>query len=175
MSRSLAYRTSAASAVLISLLGLSACGHKAVKSDDTYAAVTDAKSTTPGTGEAQSSDAGNAHGLETVHFGYDSNTLSAEAKTVLKANASILKSNPSLHVQIEGHCDQRGGIQYNIALGERRAMSAKHFLEDHGVEAARITTISYGKERPIDSAENEEAYAKNRRANFVITSTMAER
>ena len=99
----------------------------------------------------------------------------AEAKTALKANAAILKSNPSLHIQIEGHCDQRGGIQYNIALGERRAISTMHFLEDRGVSAGRITTISYGKERPIDPAENEEAYAKNRRANFVITSTMANR
>lgn len=116
------------------------------------------------------SDSGKAMGLHTVHYPYDSFNLDSMAKQDLKENAEILKSKSGLHVQIEGHCDQRGGIQYNIALGEKRANAAKKFLVDLGVNADQITTISYGKERPIDSATTEEAYAKNRRANFAITS-----
>jgi peptidoglycan-associated lipoprotein len=116
------------------------------------------------------SDNNKAMGLQTVHFPYDSFTLNTEAKSVLKSNADILKEKPSLKIQIEGHCDQRGGIQYNIALGEKRANATKNYIVDMGVKADRITTISYGKERPIDSAMNEDAFAKNRRANFVITS-----
>lgn len=115
------------------------------------------------------SDSGKAMGLQTVHFGYDSSTLDSGAKTTLKQNAEILKGNPSAKVQIEGHCDSRGGIQYNIALGEKRAAAAKKYLVSQGVAGDRVSTISYGKERLLDSSETEEAHAKNRRGNFVIT------
>ena len=116
------------------------------------------------------SDSGKAMGLQTVHFPYDAFTLDPANKSILEANASILKEKPNLKVQIEGHCDQRGGIQYNIALGEKRANAARKFLEDLGIAGDRMTVISFGKERPIDSGTSEEAYAKNRRDNFVITS-----
>ncbi len=116
------------------------------------------------------SDSGKAMGLQTVHFPYDSFLLDGTAKSTLKSNIDILKANASTRIQIEGHCDQRGGIQYNIALGERRANAVKKYLEDGGITSDRLTTISYGKERPIDATESEDAYAKNRRANFVITS-----
>jgi len=116
------------------------------------------------------SDSGKASGLQTVHFPYDSFVLDSEGKSILKSNAEILKSKPSLKIQVEGHCDQRGGIQYNIALGEKRANVAKKYLEDLGVGSDRITTISYGKERPTDPGTTEEAYAKNRRDNFAVTS-----
>ncbi|MGK5082951.1 peptidoglycan-associated lipoprotein Pal [Bdellovibrionota bacterium FG-1] len=115
------------------------------------------------------SDSGKAMGLQTVHFGYDSSTLDAEAKTVLETNASLLKGKASVKVQVEGHCDHRGGIQYNIALGEKRANAAKSYLVDLGVSADRISTISFGKERPLDTGTSEAAYAKNRRGNFVVT------
>ena len=115
------------------------------------------------------SDSGNAMGLQTIHFPYDSFLLDETAKSQLKANADILKDKTSVRIQIEGHCDQRGGIQYNIALGEKRANAVKNYLEGMGIGADRITTISYGKERPIDPGTSEDAYAKNRRANFVIT------
>jgi peptidoglycan-associated lipoprotein len=115
------------------------------------------------------SDSGKAMGLQTVHFPYDSFTLDSEAKSVLKSNAEILKEKTGLKIQIEGHCDQRGGIQYNIALGEKRANATKNYIVDMGVSADRITTISYGKERLVDSATTEAAMAQNRRANFVIT------
>jgi peptidoglycan-associated lipoprotein len=116
------------------------------------------------------SDSSKAMGLQTVHFPYDSFILDEQAKSVLASNASIMKEKTSLRIQIEGHCDQRGGIQYNIALGEKRANVAKRYLEDLGIVSDRITIISFGKEKPIDLGTSEEAYAKNRRDNFVITS-----
>jgi len=115
------------------------------------------------------SDTGKAMGLQTVHFPYDSFVLDAEGKSTLGGNATILKEHAHLKVQVEGHCDQRGGIQYNIALGEKRANATKKYLMGLGVESDRLTVISFGKEKPIDPGTTEDAYAKNRRANFVIT------
>ena len=116
------------------------------------------------------SDSGKAMGLQTVHFAFDSFALDSQAKQVLQGNADILKSHASVKVQIEGHCDRKGGIQYNIALGEKRANSAKKFLEDSGITGDRVTTISFGKERPLDTGATDDADAKNRRGNFVVTS-----
>lgn len=132
------------------------------------------ESTVPGAENADQnitgdSDQGKAMGLQTIHFPYDSFTLDTEAKAQLKANADILKDKGSVKIQIEGHCDTRGGIQYNIALGEKRANATKNYLVDMGISADRITTISFGKERPLDAGSSEEAHSKNRRANFVIT------
>jgi len=152
---------------LASIITASGCGGKnSTKSDD---------SNSPNSPAADDntmgdSDTGKASGLQTVHYPYDSFVLDESGKSTLKANAEVLKNKPSLKIQIEGHCDQRGGIQYNIALGEKRANSAKKFLEDMGISADRVTTVSYGKERPVDSGTTEDAYSKNRRANFVITS-----
>ena len=115
------------------------------------------------------SDSGKALGLQTVNFEYDSFVLGADAKSILKANADILKDKPSVKVQIEGHCDQRGGVQYNIALGEKRANAVRKYLADLGISDDRMSTISYGKERLLETADTEAAYARNRRANFVIT------
>ena len=116
------------------------------------------------------SDSGMAMGLQTINFAYDDFKLDPESKTKLAANAQILKDNGNAKIQIEGHCDQRGGIQYNIALGEKRAKAVKRYLEDQGVKGSRIETISFGKERPLDPSSSDQAYAKNRRANFVVTS-----
>jgi len=115
------------------------------------------------------SDSGNAGGLQTINFPYDSFALTSETRATLKANAEVLKDNPGVRVQIEGHCDQRGGIQYNIALGDKRADATRKYLMDMGISGDRLTTISFGKERPIDPGMSEGAWAKNRRANFVIT------
>lgn len=116
------------------------------------------------------SDSGTAAGLQTVNFPYDSFVLDEQGKATLAGNVQILKDKPSLAIQVEGHCDERGGIQYNIALGEKRANAVRRYLTSQGVQAERVTTISFGKERPVDQGKTEEAYAKNRRANFVITS-----
>jgi peptidoglycan-associated lipoprotein len=115
------------------------------------------------------SDSDKAMGLQTVHFPYDSNELTSEGKEVVSHNAAIMKDNESMKVQIEGHCDERGGIQYNLALGERRANTVRQAMIAAGVKKSRLTTISMGKEKPIAHGSNEEAWAKNRRANFVIT------
>ncbi len=116
------------------------------------------------------SDSGKAMGLKTVNFPYDSFALNAEGKAAVQANAQILKDKATAKVQIEGHCDIRGGIQYNLALGEKRANAVKNLLVEMGISADRITTISYGKERLLDQGTSDEAHAKNRRANFAVTS-----
>jgi peptidoglycan-associated lipoprotein len=105
-----------------------------------------------------------------VHFAFDSFVLSSEAKTTLEQKASWLSENPQVTAQIEGHCDERGTTAYNLALGERRAFAAKQYLTTLGVAAPRLSTISYGEERPLDSGHNEAAWARNRRAHFAITS-----
>jgi peptidoglycan-associated lipoprotein len=116
-----------------------------------------------------SSDNGTAGGLTTVYFEFDSFTLDGSAKDALTANADYLKANPTVDVQIEGHCDERGGIQYNLALGERRAKSVKEFLVAMGVEKNRVSVVSYGKEKPAAFGHDEGAWSRNRRGNFVIT------
>ena len=105
---------------------------------------------------------------ENVYFEFDDANLDAQAQELLKQKAMWLRDNLDTNVVIEGHCDERGTNAYNLALGERRAESAKTFLVDLGISAARLTTISYGEERPVDMGQNEEAWAKNRRAAFVL-------
>lgn len=105
---------------------------------------------------------------ENVYFDFDKSVLSDQAQELLKEKAMWMRANPDASVVIEGHCDERGTNAYNLALGERRAESAKTFLVNLGISGARMTTISYGEERPVDMGHNEEAWAKNRRATFVI-------
>ena len=103
-----------------------------------------------------------------VHFEYDSSELSSMAKMLLKEKAAWLKENSSASVTIEGHCDERGTTEYNLALGERRASTVKIYLINLGVAGSRLNTISYGEEKPIDPGTTEAAYRKNRRAHFVL-------
>jgi len=105
---------------------------------------------------------------ERIYFDFDKSMLKLDAQSLLKKKADWLKANPNTKVLIEGNCDERGTPEYNLALGERRAESAKKFLVDLGIDAKRISTISYGEERPVDSRHNEEAWAKNRNDGFVI-------
>jgi peptidoglycan-associated lipoprotein len=105
--------------------------------------------------------------LQDAFFDFDDASLRSDAKTTLENNARYLESNGSTKAVVEGHCDERGSVEYNLALGERRARAAKEFLVSYGVAAARLTTISYGKERPFDAGHDESAWAKNRRAHFV--------
>lgn len=115
------------------------------------------------------SDNGKAGGLQTVFFGFDSSNLDSGTKETLKNNAEFLKTNANVDVQIEGHTDERGGRQYNLALGERRAKAVRDYLTALGVQAKRISTISYGSERPKSEGSDESSWSQNRRANFVIT------
>ena len=146
-------------------LALPACSKKKVADENAIPTAANADENLSG-----DSDSGKAMGLQTVHFALDSFLFDSEAKNVLATNAKILKDKPRVKVQIEGHCDARGGVQYNVALGEKRANSAKKFLIESGISADRITVISFGKEKPLAMGDTEEAYAKNRRDNLVITS-----
>ncbi|MGC6496810.1 MAG: peptidoglycan-associated lipoprotein Pal [Candidatus Puniceispirillaceae bacterium] len=104
----------------------------------------------------------------TVYFSYDSAALDGNSQAVLYRQAAFLNGNPSLTVTIEGHCDERGTREYNLALGERRAAAARDYLLAQGVDPARIKVISYGKERPAMAGSNEASWAKNRRAATVL-------
>ncbi len=105
---------------------------------------------------------------EDIYFEYDSASLVPEAREVLKRKAEWLRSNPNVSVNVEGHTDDRGTVEYNLALGERRAASAMSFLVDLGIPESRLTTISYGKEKPANPGHNETAWAANRRVHFEI-------
>jgi peptidoglycan-associated lipoprotein len=107
--------------------------------------------------------------LKPVFFEYDSAELSADAQKALTENATTLKRYTSWAVTIEGHCDERGTAEYNLALGERRAVTARAYLVSLGVPADRLRTVSYGKEFPFDPGHDETSFSKNRRAHFVIT------
>ena len=113
------------------------------------------------------SDEGTSTALADAYFDFDDASLRDDAKNALEGNAKYMERNSSVSVVVEGHCDERGSVEYNIALGEKRARAAKDFLVSYGVTASRVTTISYGKERPFDPGHSEEAWAKNRRAHFV--------
>lgn len=105
---------------------------------------------------------------EKIYFEYDRSDLSVEAREILKKIAAALSENPSYSIDIAGHCDERGTIEYNLALGERRARSAKKFLMALGISGDNISTVSYGEERPVDPQSTEEAWAKNRRDEFTL-------
>ncbi len=105
---------------------------------------------------------------EDIHFEFDKSTLLPEAMEILRDKGEWLRAHPDVSVIVEGHCDERGTNEYNLALGDQRARSVTSFLSDMGIAPRRLTTISYGEERPLDPQQNEEAWAKNRRAHLVI-------
>ncbi len=105
---------------------------------------------------------------QNIHFEFDSSELSSMAKMLLKEKAAWLAANPSVSVTIEGHCDDRGTTVYNLGLGERRAIAARNYLADLGIADSRLSKVSFGEEKPLDMGTSEEAYRKNRRAQFVI-------
>ncbi|HEV8345399.1 MAG TPA: peptidoglycan-associated lipoprotein Pal [Vicinamibacterales bacterium] len=107
--------------------------------------------------------------LKPVFFDYDSSDLTSDAQRALDENAVTLKKYSSWAVTIEGHCDERGTAEYNLALGERRSVAARAYLVSLGIPADRLRTVSYGKEFPFDPGHDESAFKKNRRAHFVIT------
>jgi peptidoglycan-associated lipoprotein len=106
--------------------------------------------------------------LENVYFDYDRYELREDARATLANNAKQLESNAAARVSIEGHCDERGTTEYNLALGEKRAQAARDYLVNYGIGADRLTTVSFGEERPVDPGHDESAWAKNRRAAFVV-------
>lgn len=107
--------------------------------------------------------------LETVYFEYDTDAIRADAQASLEKKLPILQANTGLKFRIEGHCDDRGSDEYNIALGRRRAEAVKRFLTDRGIDESRIETVSFGRERPAVQGDNDDARSRNRRDEFVIT------
>ena len=105
--------------------------------------------------------------LKTIHFDFDKSDIRPDAARILDANIDWMKSNPEALILIEGHCDERGTNEYNVALGDRRAKASMDYLAAHGVAVARLTTISYGEERPVCAGHTEACWARNRRAHFL--------
>lgn len=128
-----------------------------------------------GTGQAERPDRGDVerrlmdamNRMQTVYFDFDKYNLRDDAKRALENNADIMRENPELNVKIEGHCDERGTNEYNLALGEKRAKAARDYLTRLGIDAGRLSIISYGEERPVDPRHTEEAWSLNRRDEFV--------
>ena len=108
------------------------------------------------------------HVLKTIYFDFDKYDLRDDARSMLAANVKWLQENGSWRIVIEGNCDERGTPEYNMALGDKRANAARNYLISAGISPARIRTISYGEERPVDPGHDEAAWAKNRRDDFVI-------
>ena len=106
--------------------------------------------------------------FETIHFDFDKSDIRQDARIVLEKIAVYLKNHRKVKVSFEGHCDERGTSEYNMALGERRSLSARRYLVSLGIAPERLGTVSYGAEKPLDSGHNETAWAKNRRCEFKI-------
>lgn len=115
------------------------------------------------------SDSNRAGALKTVYFDFNSSAIAGGTQEALNNNAEFLKTNATVRVQVEGHADERGSVQFNLALGEKRAKGVREYLISQGVAGNRITTISLGKEKPVSFGHDEESWSKNRRANFVVT------
>lgn len=118
-------------------------------------------------GEPMREGATPAPALRTIHFGFDRFDLDETAQAILESNLAWMRQNPGTQIQIEGHCDERGTVEYNLLLGERRAKAVKAYLVARGIPDSTLHTISYGEERPMDTARSEEAYSMNRRAQFL--------
>jgi peptidoglycan-associated lipoprotein len=143
------------------VMALASCASKDVKTDTVIGAP---ETSAPMASNNDTVDTAQASELKVVYFSFDSSNLSKEARESLKANASWLKDHTSANLQIEGHCDERGTTEYNLALGEKRANAVKTYLTRLGIDSSRLSVISYGSERPVDAGHDEAAWAKNRRA-----------
>ena len=159
-------------AILTSCSSAGSGGETRNDTDDAFAAPSnEAGAPIPDPNTVGAGDLGAPAGdLQVVYFPFDSSVISPEAAEALKSNSAYLRDNPTIKIQIEGHCDERGTVEYNLALGERRAKAAASRLKKLGVPASRFSTISYGKERPQDPGHDETAWSKNRRTSFVIVS-----
>lgn len=165
-------------AFAVSFLALTSCAKKQVKADESAVKPPAAAAPAPAGDRAkQLSDLSDAEKMradvkafesEHVYFDYDKSELKPEARAVLEKKAGWLRANAAFKVKIEGHCDERGTNEYNLGLGERRAKAAMKYLNALGISADRMTTISYGEERPTCNEKNEKCYSKNRRDEFKL-------
>ena len=158
----------------VGLVALAGCSHKRAESGGPS---TDVGTTPPATQNPDTStstpsgsegdDTERASGYADVYFAYNDASLDDAARQVLAKNSAKLSGNTE-RIEVQGHCDERGSVEYNLALGERRAVSVRDYLVSYGVKAARISTVSYGKERPADPGHDEDAWARNRRAHTAV-------
>jgi len=125
-------------------------------------------STAMGGGESGERELTAGSGLRPIYFDYDRSAIRADAGATMKANADWLKAHPTEKIRIEGNCDERGTKEYNVALGQRRAATAKRYLMDLGISSNRISLLSYGKEKPVCTSNSEECWQKNRRDDFAV-------
>jgi len=156
----------------VATLFLAACGSNQKKSSDGASEKTSGQNGSDVTGKAMTfnptgSDSGAIGGLQTINFEYDKARLTTKARRILAENAEWIKNHSDANMQIEGHCDEHGSIEYNLSLGERRAKSVKRYLVSLGVQSSRLSIISYGEEKLVDTGDSDSAHARNRRANFV--------
>jgi len=171
--RSLSILLAVGTALLL-ILGASGCARKAVKAPPTPATppptTTTPRETTPPVTPtpATPSPAVTSADLVPAFFDFDSYALRSDARVVLDQDAKLLRGHAEMQITIEGHCDERGTVEYNQALGERRAQAARDYLVAAGVASPRIQVVSYGKERPFDDGHDEAAWSKNRRAHVVV-------
>ena len=169
--------------VAVSLIGLWGCPKKAdVSSAPEQQAPVAAETAQPAEAPAAAGEAAAAasepgpqeaaaaaeSGLQSIYFDFDRSFIRDDAKEALRANADWLKANPQAKIRIEGNCDERGTVEYNQALGQRRAQSAKKYLADLGISSRRISLISYGKEKPTCASSTEDCWQQNRRDDFVV-------
>jgi peptidoglycan-associated lipoprotein len=167
--------------ILAAVLALFSCQSKSKKDDFTIQDTSSTETNAPGTyqtldNEQQAAELNRQTQAQVqeievqdrVFFSYDAFAISEDAKKVLDTQVAWLKSDPTIKVTVEGHCDERGTREYNIALGERRANSVKSYLVSNGIDESRIKTISYGKERPAFFGSSEDVFAKNRRAVTLV-------
>ncbi|HXF49593.1 MAG TPA: peptidoglycan-associated lipoprotein Pal [Verrucomicrobiae bacterium] len=150
---------------------VSGCGKKAQPVTDKPAPQTETRTEPQDTSgripSGEVSEEPTPSGFQKIYFDFDRYYIRDDAKSALEQNARVLKANPNMRILIEGHCDERGTVEYNLALGERRAAAARQYLMDLGIDGSRISTVSYGKERPVAFGHDETSWQQNRRAEFV--------
>ena len=155
--------------LILGVLAVTGCSSKGAGKDGMDGGLSDADLNAQREGRYGSGGIPTAEGegiFRDVHFDYDSSRISDQARSEIEYNVRVLRDNPDVRVQLEGHCDERGTAEYNLALGAERAKSAKGVLISLGIAASRIETISYGEEVPLDPGHSESAWAKNRRVHF---------
>ena len=161
--------------ILAATLTLTSCASNKKKTDGVDNANVDSTSMDNGNNSGMAldingdSDSNRAGALKTVYFDYSSAAITGSTRDTLNGNAEYLKTNAAVKVQVEGHCDERGSVQFNLALGEKRAKSVRDYLVSQGIASSRISVISLGKEKPVSFGHDEESWSKNRRGNFVVT------
>jgi peptidoglycan-associated lipoprotein len=155
---------------MLVLLLFTFCAKKPVVKEETKPPISQEEKTTTSETSKEEARQVTQEDMQPIYFDFDKYDLRSGDREILNLNAVVLKDNPTVKIRIEGNCDERGTVEYNLALGERRASAARDYLINLGVDADRVSIISYGKEKPQYTGHNEESWSKNRRDDFIIVS-----